>query len=165
MELPKYARLENERRFLVREAPSLAGLGYRLIEDLYLEGRLRLRRITSSTTGALEHKLCKKYGGEDPVSAPVTNLYLSADEHAALASLPGRPLRKRRFRIDDVSLDVFEGALAGLMICEAEDETREASLDRMFPSWADREVTGDPGFTGGALARLSVAELNTLLRR
>lgn len=163
VELPKYARLENERRFLVREAPSLAGLGYRLIEDLYLQGRLRLRRITSSSTGAIEHKLCKKYGGDDPVSAPVTNLYLSVEEYAELAGLPGRPVRKRRYTIDGCSLDVFEGELAGLMLCEAEDETREVALARAFPAWVDREVTADARFAGGALARLSATELQMLL--
>lgn len=163
VEVPKYARLENERRFLVRHAPDLAGLGYRLIEDLYLEGRLRLRRITSSATGAVEHKLCKKYGGDDPVSAPITNLYLSAEEYAALAGLPGRAVRKRRYSVDDVSLDVFEGQLAGLMLCEAEDATRDAAVARVFPGWVDREVTADSRFTGGVLAGLTAADVRTLL--
>lgn len=162
MELPKYARLENERRFLVRKAPDLGGQASRLIEDLYLEGRLRLRRITQPA-GGVEHKLCKKYGGVDPVSGPVTNLYLTAEEYAVFAALPGRRLRKRRYGVDGVSLDVFEGALAGLMLCEAEDQTREAVLARTFPVWVDREVTDDPAFTGGALSKLDAAGLHGLL--
>lgn len=162
MTIPKYARLENERRFLVRESPDLEGLDYRLIEDLYLEGRLRLRRITSAS-GAVEHKLCKKYGGDDPVSAPVTNLYLTVDEHAVFAALPGRGLRKRRYSLEGVSLDVFDGELAGLMLCEAEDATRESAMARVFPVWADREVTDDTRFTGAALAGLTAANVGALL--
>ena len=33
MSPPKYAILENERRFLVEAAPDLTGLGFRRIED------------------------------------------------------------------------------------------------------------------------------------
>jgi len=161
---PKYALMEHERRFLVRRAPALAGAGERLIEDLYLDaGRLRLRAVTDAASGERTFKLCKKYGSEDPISEPVTNLYLTAEEHAALAGLPGAAVRKRRFSVDGVGLDVFEGALCGLMICEAEAGSREAILARAFPAWCDREVTADPRFSGAALARLDAAALARLL--
>jgi len=162
--IPKYARLENERRRLVVTPPDLTGLAFRLVEDLYVEGtRLRLRAMTDSATGARELKLCKKYGGPDPVSAPIVNIYLTEAEHAALAALPGRPIRKRRYRAPHgdrtFGLDVFEGELQGLMLCEAEAESREAILAVVFPPWAGREVTEDPFFTGGILCRLTAAEL------
>lgn len=162
MDLPKYSKLENERRFLVLKAPNLAGAPYRLVEDLYLEaGRLRLRRITDEET--VQRKLCKKYGGDDPVSAPVTNLYLSEVEYAVFEGLPGWRLRKRRYRLDGYSLDVFEGALSGLMLAEVEAESRGAVLALSPPSWAAAEVTADPFFTGGNLCRISTAELATAL--
>jgi hypothetical protein len=162
MDPPKYAKLENERRFLVLKAPALTGAPYRLIEDLYLEaGRLRLRRITDGET--VQWKLCKKYGGDDPVSAPVTNLYLAEPEYAAFAGLPGWPLRKRRYRIDGFSLDVFEGPLSGLMLAEVEAGSRAAVLALTPPVWADAEVTAEPFFTGGNLCRISSAELEAAL--
>ena len=164
MSLPKYAILENERRFLVSAPPDLAGIGFRRIEDRYLEGtRLRLRAMTDSVTGARELKFCKKYGGEDPVSAPITNLYLSAAEFAVLAVLPARTIIKRRYRLAhggrEFGVDVFEGELAGLVLCEAEAERRAAVLALAFPPWAGREVTEDPFFTGGNLCRVTAAEL------
>lgn len=159
---PKYAKLENERRFLVLNMPPLAGAPSRLIEDLYLEGgRLRLRRITAGET--VQWKLCKKYGGDDPVSAPVTNLYLSEAEYAALAGLPGSRLRKRRYSIDGFSLDVFEGPLTGLMLAEVEAESRAAVLALIPPTWSAAEVTAEPFFTGGNLCRISSAELEAVL--
>jgi len=162
--LPKYALLENERRFLVLQAPELAGTRVRLIEDVYLDAsRLRLRRITHFDGAAPEHKLCKKYGSSDPTSAPIVNIYLTADEHAALAALPGRPLRKRRHTVAHggraFSVDLFEGALAGLVTCEAEAATPEAIRALDFPPWVAREVTADPFFSGGHLSALTAPEL------
>ena len=166
MTLPKYAKLENERRFLVDAArlPDLAGLPFRRIEDRYVIGtRLRLRSMTDSATGARELKFCKKYPGDDPVSGPITNLYLSEAEHAVLAALPARVISKRRYRLDHdgrgFGVDVFEGELVGLRLCEAEAESREAILALAFPPWAAREVTADPFFTGGNLSTITAAEL------
>jgi CYTH domain-containing protein len=168
IDVPKYALLENERRFWVAKPPDLAAARVRLIEDLYLEnGRLRLRAITHFDGAAPEFKLCKKYVSDDPISAPIVNIYLSAAEHALLAGLPGRPLRKRRYTVGHggrgFSIDVFEGPLAGLVLCEAEADSREAILAQAFPPWASRELTNDPFFTGGALARVSAEDLKVRL--
>jgi hypothetical protein len=167
METPKYALLENERRFLVLEPPDLSGAPARLIEDRYLEGRLRLRRITHADGQPPEFKLCKKYGSDDPVSAPIVNIYLTEAEHAALAALPGCPLVKRRYRIvydgSPFSVDVFEGALAGLILCEKEAESAAAIRVVAFPPWAIQDVTADGFFTGGSLCRATPRELRARL--
>jgi len=168
MQTPKYALLENERRFLVIDPPDLSGAPARLIEDCYLEGRLRLRRITHVDGRPPEFKLCKKYGSDDPVSAPIVNIYLSEAEHAALAALPSHPLVKRRYRIvhdgAPFSVDVFEGALGGLVLCEKEAESAAAIRAVAFPLWAIQDVTGDGFFTGGNLCRATAQELQTRLR-
>jgi CYTH domain-containing protein len=168
-DIPKYALLENERRFLVAAAPDLAAARVRLLEHRYLDaGRLRLRRITHFDGNPPEFKLCKKYGSADAVSEPIVNIYLTAKEHAALAALPGRPLAKRRHTVAHqgraFGVDVFEGALAGLILCEAEGATPEAIRAIVFPPWASREVTADPFFTGGNLASVTAAELAVRLR-
>jgi hypothetical protein len=122
--IPKYALLENERRFLVLQPPGLAGTRPRLIEDLYLDdGRLRLRRISHADGAATEYKLCKKYGSADSASGPIVNIYLSAEEHAALAVLPGKPLRKRRHTVEhgrEVTDDpFFSGGCLATLTAEA----------------------------------------------
>ncbi|MFN3523862.1 MAG: hypothetical protein ACK4YQ_16560 [Phenylobacterium sp.] len=153
MAIPKYARMEHERRFLVSQAPDLAGAPARLIEDLYIDGgRLRLRAVTDLASGERTFKLCKKYGPADGEGEPIANLYLTAEEHAVLARLPGDALRKRRYTVDGVSLDVFEGPLDGLMIAEAEAESHAAIAARAFPPWCGREVTGDRRYSGATLA-------------
>jgi CYTH domain-containing protein len=167
MEVPKYARLENERRFLVIDGPDLSAAPFRRIEDIYFaDSRLRLRAITH-VDGAREFKLCKKYESSDPASGPIVNMYLSEREHAILSNLPGRPLRKRRYRVawcDRIfGVDVFEGALANLILCEAEAESPDAIGLVAFPPWAVREVTADPFFTGGNLAYVTPSELKTRL--
>ena len=167
MPIPKYAILENERRFLVTGGPDLASAPFRLIEDLYLtDSRLRLRAITH-VDGAREFKLCKKYESPDPASGPIVNIYLTAAEHAILSDLPGQPLRKRRYRVAwgerAYGVDVFEGVLAGLVLCEAEADSPEAIKSTVFPPWASREVTADRFFTGGNLAQVTADELRTRL--
>jgi CYTH domain-containing protein len=167
MQVPKYAKLENERRFLVFSCPDLSGAPSRLIEDIYFnDSRLRLRTITH-IDGAREFKLCKKYETLDPTSGPVVNIYLSAGEHAILSRLQGRPLRKRRYRIAwrtrSYGVDVFEDELAGLVLCEAEAESADAIRVLEFPPWASRDVTADRFYTGGNLARVTAAELTARL--
>lgn len=165
---PKYALIEHERRFLVRpdSAPDLTGWPVRRIDDLYLpNSRLRLRRVAGDH--GLQFKLCKKYEGGDAVSGPIVNIYLSEAEHAALSRLGGRPIAKRRYTVQcagrGFGLDVFEGPLAGLMLCEAEAADR-ASIDALdIPPWCDREVTHDPAFTGGWLSMTTADDLSALL--
>ena len=168
MDIPKYAKLEHERRFLVLDPPDLEGAPVRLIEDVYLDcGRLRLRRIRHFDGSPTEFKLCKKYGSDDPMSGPITNLYLTGEEYAALTVLPGRPLRKMRHRVSwdgqSYGVDVFAGELSGLALAEAERENVEAARAVAMPPWAALEVTDDPFFTGGHLARLRLEELRARL--
>jgi CYTH domain-containing protein len=167
IELPKYAELENERRFLVVTCPDLSTAASRLIEDAYIShSRLRLRAITHAD-GAREFKLCKKYESLDPTSGPIVNIYLSAAEYAVLSSLQGRPLRKRRHRVAwrdrSFSVDVFEDELAGLVLCEAEAESADAIGALEFPSWASLDVTADRFYTGGNLAYVTADELKARL--
>lgn len=169
MDIPKYALFEHERRFLVLAPPSLAGAPVRLIEDSYLDcGRLRLRRITHFDGQPTEFKLCKKYGAVDDVSEPIVNIYLTAEEYAALATLPGRGVRKSRHRVAwggrNFGLDVFAGELFGLVTVEAEAESNAAARAIVFPPWAAREVTDDPFFAGGHLAGLHAEDLAARLR-
>jgi CYTH domain-containing protein len=166
MDIPKYAKLENERRFLVNReiVPDLTTVGFRLIEDLYLSNsRLRLRSVTDSVTGKRELKLCKKYGSNDPMSEPIVNIYLAPSEYELLAKLPGSPIRKRRYRVEHrnqtFGIDVFLDNLAGLVLCEKEAATVDIARALEAPPWAKCEVTADLFFTGGNLCQLSADEL------
>lgn len=137
--------------------PELGALPCTRIDDRYLNGgRLRLRAMTEAVTGAIEYKLGKKYGGESPYAQPIVNVYLSADEFSALEALPGRTLRKRRYHYEHrgrrFSIDVFEGANAGLVLCEAEAPSLEALHALTFPAFALRDVTAESKYSGWNLA-------------
>lgn len=155
-DLPKYAHWVAERRFLVDAArlPPLDAEGARRIEDLYIDGgRMRLRAITFLSSGEKEFKLAKKYAADNPLIGPMTNLYLSAEEHAVLDVLPGARLAKRRHRVGAFTVDVFEGPLAGLVLAECEASNRMAAMRVDVPEWCVREVTDEAAYTGGELAR------------
>jgi CYTH domain-containing protein len=170
VDLPKYSKLERERRWLVQSSviQELAGLPYYEIGDLYLKcGRLRLRAMVHSVTQERQFKLCKKYGQISSHSEPIVNIYLTSDEHAALTSLDGFPVHKRRYkkRIQDIdfSIDVFQGALSGLVICEKEAQSEEELQSFPFPYADAIEITGDHLYSGGALARLEADDVTMLL--
>lgn len=154
--LPKYAHWVAERRFLVdpETLPAL-DLGHaRRIEDLYIDGgRLRLRAITDLSNGERSFKLAKKYAPDNPLIGPMTNLYLSAEEHAVLDTLPGQRLVKLRHKVGGFIIDVFEGALKGLVTAECEATNRMAAMRFDVPAWCVREVTNEPAYTGWQLAQ------------
>ena len=161
MIVPKYALVENERRFVVAPArsPRLDAATAVLLDDLYIDGgRLRLRS-NAAPDGSLILKLAKKYAGATPVSRPMTNLYLDADEFGVLARLPGCRVRKRRRRIPSgFVVDVFEGPLTGLILTEIEADS--ATVEAVAtPDWVAAEVTADPHYDGGSLSRWTAADL------
>lgn len=170
MNLPPYSRLEHERRWLVM--PSQVGFlrdkpFSRRFEDRYLRcGRLRLRAMTNSDDGKTTYKLTKKYPFERLDTQPIVSTWLTADEFAELRKLDGDDLVKTRWYDEagdyTFSIDVFEGSLTGLILCEVEAPTVEVLGAIESPPYAGIEVTEDPFFTGG---RLVLAEPVTVLAR
>ena len=157
----KYARIERERRFLLAALPSGIDLaaGYRQLDDLYLDGtRLRLRSVSAPGGAILEQKLGQKRRA--PSDAPghrlITSIYLDPAEYALLATLPGRQLAKRRYDFPHAGqafvIDVFLGALAGLLLAEIAFDSDAAERALALPPFAHCEVTALPQFAGGALA-------------
>lgn len=161
----RYAHLEREQRWLLREVPSAAVRRCELV-DRYIRGtRLRLRRVT--TDDAVVVKLAQKIRvtDADPERVMLTNLYLSADEHAALAALPADVITKTRWAATwagtELAIDEFHGQLSGLVLAETELGPDDQLLG--LPDFAVRDVTHDDRFSGGALATMGAAEIGTLL--
>jgi CYTH domain-containing protein len=144
---PKYARFEDERRFLVSAVPADASAP-RHIEDRYLLGtRLRLRAVIDGdgTVRKLGQKV--REDPQRPSSVWHTTLYLDQGEFERLGALPARTLTKRRWSLPDGgAADEFGGPLDGLVLLEG---------PRPFaPAVVGVEVTDDERFSGGALAAL-----------
>lgn len=151
-EMPKYALLEIERRWLVDlSALDLAPLPYREIEDLYIsDSRLRLRRIAGPRE--VVFKLGKKYGKCTPLAEPLTNIYLTESEYSQFADLPGHRTRKRRYSLSGGSLDIYLEPQNELAIFEAEFSDERAASGFVPPPFATREITNDMAFSGATIA-------------
>ena len=151
----KYAAVERERRWLCAGLPDRPVLRAEAIEDLYVDGsRLRLRRATPVGGGEAILRLSKK-ADLAPDRRLITTLYLSPAEYGLFEGLPGRVLHKTRhyYGADGATLSVdrFEGRLAGLFLAEAEFADDAAMAAFPHPAFAVREVTDDPRYTGGEL--------------
>ena len=149
---PKHALLEIERRWRVdlQAAGPLDGLPFREIEDLYFPGSgLRLRKVLLPS-GEAVFKFCKKYGKSSALAEPSTNLYLTEAEHGLLARLPGHAVRKRRYAIAGGALDLYRGGQFAVFEIEFESEAEAAAY--LPPEFVRDEVTGDPSYSGAALA-------------
>jgi CYTH domain-containing protein len=158
-----YTRIENERRWLVRDPPQSEL--YTLIEDVYVDDtRIRLRRLTRFPQGERAYKLTKKFASNDPSSRAMVSIYLDSGEYDVLArSLVGFALVKKRFYVEGFGVDVFEGALAGLVLAEIEADTLDELNAIAQPSFAIGEVTRDAFFDGGNLCRTTREELRAKL--
>ena len=170
----KYARVERERRYLLRGLPPGLRVNdpHTQIFDNYITGtRLRLRKIRVPERREWTWKLTQKFAPdpEDFSRAVITNIYLSQIEYEVLSVFEGNEIRKNRYPYEHdgrkFSIDVFLGALHGLVLAETEFDTDEEVRDFTAPTFAAREVTDDELFTGGRLVGLTADEIRAELAR
>jgi CYTH domain-containing protein len=170
----KYARVERERRYLLRELPP--GLKtsdpHTQITDNYVTGtRLRLRKVRAPETNEWTLKLTQKQAPAPPDFSRtlITNMYLSPYEYEVLSVFEGNELRKNRYPFEHegrvYSVDLFLGDLRGLVLAET-DFDDDAEMDAFpLPSFAHLDVTRDELFTGARLVHLTAEELRAELSR
>ena len=170
----KYARTERERRYLLRELPPNLRVNdpHAQIFDNYITGtRLRLRKIRVPERREWTWKLTQKFAPDpaDLSRTVIANIYLSQIEYETLAVFEGNELRKNRYPYEHAgrrfSVDVFLGALHGLVLAETEFDTDEELRDFPPPPFAAREVTNEELFTGGRLVELTADDIRAELAR
>lgn len=161
-----YARIERERRFLLDRFPERVDVvRVRRLTDRYLRGtRLRLRELVEngcSTTFKLTQKIPAPAAGAQ--QGFISSMYLTESEFIVLARIPADSLVKVRYSVPPFGIDVFEGALAGLVLAEAEFDSALAADRLALPSFLLSEVSADDRFTGSELARASRQDVETWL--
>ncbi|HYJ45034.1 MAG TPA: hypothetical protein VEV81_00370 [Pyrinomonadaceae bacterium] len=164
----EYARTERERKFWLRELPEPLTRPSQHIQiwDNYLTNtRLRLRKVRVPETKKYILKLTQKYA-PDPVDLSrtvVTDTYLNKAEYEVLSIFEGNEVRKNRYPHEHEGrayrVDVFLGALWGLILAETSFETDEEMAAFRPPPFAFAEVTNDEAFSGAGLVNLSFEEL------
>ncbi len=143
---------EIERRFLVAGLPDDAPAGVRMRQGyLALDGTVSVR-VREAAGG---HVLTVK-GGQGLTRTEV-EFATDGAQFEALWSLTGsRRIDKCRhvIRVGEytVEVDVFGGALNGLVIAEVEFTSIHAAHAFVPPSWFGREVTDEPVWNNASLA-------------
>src|SRR2546423_7398161 len=123
----KYARVERERRYLLRDLPKgLTRADHHLqITDNYITGtRLRIRKVRDPKTNKWVVKFTQKFAPNthDFSRTIITKTYLSAIEAETLSMFAANEIRKNRYKFEcegrTFSIDMFIGDLVGLVLAE-----------------------------------------------
>ena len=147
--------VEIERKFLLgNDSWRSAVTGSQTIRQGYLaqgEGASVRIRLVDARTALLTVKSVelKRTRSEWEYAVPL------ADGEELIALCGQQVIEKHRHivvhRGNAFEVDVFAGALAGLVVVELELEDETAKFER--PSWLGEEVTDDPRYRNSALAR------------
>ena len=170
----KYARVERERRYLLRDLPEgLTRADHHLqITDNYITGtRLRIRKVRDPKTNKWVVKFTQKFAPNtrDFSRTIITNTYLSAIEAETLSMFDANEIRKNRYKFEfegrTFSIDMFIGDLLGLVLAEIGFESDEEMDNFPLPSFALADVTNNELFTGGRLSELTFADIQGEIER
>ena len=171
----KYARVERERRYLLRDLPEgITRVDPHLqITDNYMTGsRLRLRKVREPRTNKWTAKLTQKFAPDphDLSRTIITNTYLNALEAETFSTLfNSNEIRKNRYHFEfqgrQFSADMFLGDLFGLVLAEVSFETDEELDNFPIPAFAIADVTNEPLFSGGRLCELTFSDVRAEVAR
>ena len=156
---------ETEYRFLLRRAPSLAGIAADPIKQGYLS--TDPGRVVRVRQGGERAYLTIK-GRKIGATAPEFEYEIPMEDAATLLILCGDAcLTKDRYRVPGPDgkiwdVDIFTGRHSGLMIAEIEVAAEGENFAR--PDWLGAvEITEDPRFGNARLVSVSGDELQNLL--
>jgi CYTH domain-containing protein len=133
--------------------------------------RLRLRKVRVPETKQYTWKLTQKFAPAPPdfSRTVITNIYLTQYEYEVFAVFEGNEIRKNRYPFEHegrtFSIDVFLGALWGLILAETSFETDEEMDAFAMPPFAVMDVTRDEMFTGARLVELTTDSIRAELER
>jgi len=168
----KYARVERERRYLLRDLPE--GLSradpHLQITDNYITGsRLRLRKVREPRTNKWTVKFTQKFAPDpnDLSRTIITNIYLNALEAETLSVFNSNEIRKNRYPFEfegrKFGIDMFLGDLFGLVLAEVSFDTDDELDNFPMPSFALADVTNELLFSGGRLCELTFSDVRAAI--
>ncbi|TGQ74525.1 CYTH domain-containing protein [Mesorhizobium sp. M00.F.Ca.ET.186.01.1.1] len=145
---------EVERKFLVSGTAwrDLVEADIRILQFYLAAAPGRTVRVRISDGASA--KLTLKFGDRARERDEYEYLIPLEDAVEMLGFAMGRVIEKTRHHVRHrgylYEVDVFGGALAGLVVAEL--ETPDDVPDNMLPDWLDREVTGEQKFYNASLA-------------
>jgi CYTH domain-containing protein len=168
----KYARIERERRYLLRDLPEGISRAdpHVQITDNYITGtRLRIRKVREPRTNKWTVKFTQKFAPDtnDLSRTIITNTYLNALEAEMLSVFDANEIRKNRYPFEfegrKFSVDMFLGDLFGLVLAEVSFETDDELDNFHTPPFAMVDVTNESLFTGGKLCELTFSDVRAAI--
>lgn len=148
--------MEIERKFLINELPfSLNNYSKDIITQGYISTSPVIRIRQKSSTYYLT---CKSKGF---MSREEFEIKITKEEYNSLKNkIDYNMIIKERYYIPThedlcIELDIFQGALAGLIIAEVEFTSIEQAESFIPPIWFSKELTRDSRFFNSYLCRLS----------
>jgi len=168
----KYARVERERRYLLRDLPEgiTRADPHLQITDNYITGsRLRIRKVRDPRTNKWTVKFTQKFAPDpnDLSRTIITNTYLNALEAEILSVFNSNEIRKNRYPFEfegrKFGIDMFLGDLFGLVLAETSFDSDEELDNFLPPPFALADVTNEPLFSGGRLSELTFSEIRAAI--
>ena len=146
--------MEIERKFKVINLPNLDNVRCVKIIQGYLntdsEPTLRIRKYDEEyfltykySRKDLEVNVCDEY--ELPITEECFNNLLN--------KIDGILIEKKRYFIDEIELDIFDGEHEGLMLAEVEFDSIEDANNYNKPSWLGEDVTKDKNYRNSYLSK------------
>ncbi|MGN0156679.1 MAG: CYTH domain-containing protein [Lachnospiraceae bacterium] len=144
--------MEIERKFTIKELPDLSQYSFHKIEQAYLntDPVIRIRRE--------DDNYYMTYKGKGLLAREEYNLPLNKESYFHLLSkADGIVISKTRYLIPyktyTIELDLFEDALAPLIIAEVEFVSEEEAHDFPVPDWFLQDVTMDSRYHNSNLSK------------
>jgi CYTH domain-containing protein len=161
---------EIERRFLVKELPEdLDKYPFEVLEDNYVPLNrkhpiIRIRRIGNKffiTKKTLQREDSHSFATEETI-------ILDDEEYEFLKNIPGKKLKKKRYRYKyngmDCEIDVYEGDLKGLVMIDFEFDNEEEFRNFEKPDFC-LEVEEEELIAGGYLCGKSYEDIKENLEK
>ena len=159
---------EIERKWLVRDLPRLRELKHEPIHQGYLAISSDGTEVRIRRKGANYFETVKSQGA---LTRDEIEVKLSPAQFRTLwPATQGRRVKKTRYVLNwkghQLELDVYQGALAKLVVVEVEFESVEESRRFRPPAWFGDEVTDDKRYKNSSLVNATVRSQGLLsLRR
>ena len=152
---------EIERKFLVRtDGWRAKAVSKAILKQAYvasMDDRSVRVRILDDSSARLTMKIGRSALTRDEFEYDIP----VSDAEELMENAIGIVIEKTRYRVPHEGfiweVDVFGGALAGLVVAEL--ETPEDVPDEMLPDWLGREVTGEQKFYNASLALGGIPEI------
>jgi len=164
----KYARVERERRYLLRDLPeglTRADPHFQITDNYITGSRLRIRKVRDPRTNKWTVKFTQKFAPDpnDLSRTIITNTYLNALEAETLSVFNSNEIRKNRYSFEfdgrKFAIDMFLGDLFGLVLAEVSFDNDEELDSFPKPPFALADVTNEPLFSGGKLCELTFSDI------